>query len=562
MQSTTCVRILVNQLTNRQNPISVVAYWVFVFIRIMELYDYQREIICQIDVKLKLFNRLVCQLSTGGGKTVIFAEIAKQHKGQTLILVDSVELIHQTKRNFTNAGTFEAKNKFLPSDNIVIAMSDTIWSRIKKDPYLINRFDLLIVDECHVWKFNKIFDFAPNAKILGFTATPVRLKRINYFDEHGVEWTKEETMSMVYDDIVCGIDIAQLIERGFLVDEETYTIPVNNQKLKTDNTGEFTNESINDALNNEEYRLDVLANYETICKDKKTMIFAPNTEINLALYNLFIDKGYTNCKFYDSVNKQDLKRSDVVTWFKNTPNAILFNVGVFTKGFDVKDVEAIILARPTASLSLFIQIAGRGSRTTDADQIYKDRFIFIDGGGNVERFGLWSTPRDWEKIFFHGLKKPKAKKELLDQVKECKKCGFIMPKSENICEECGHDNFFELEIEEKELITSDKIIATQVKVIYPDAKKIIKYSINRKEDVFFALKVLNNQIFDLFIKNNIDAEQFTRNLHGGVNRVIDKNLKQNHFLIINSQLRSEAHRTYNQQKNMLLTKLTKHYGIQ
>lgn len=528
----------------------------------MKLYDYQINILNQIDLKLKLFNKICVQLATGGGKTVIFSEVAKKHKGQTLILVDSVELIFQTKRNFIDAGTFEAKNKFLPSNNIVIAMADTIWSRLKKDPDLIKRFDLLIIDECHIWKFNKIFDFIPNAKILGFTATPVRLKRVSYFDEYGIEWTKEETMSMVYDDIICGVDISELINRGYLVDEETYTIPVNNQKFKVDSTGEFTNESVNDALNNEEYRLDVFANYEAICKNKKTLIFTPNTEINLALYELFLEKGYNNCKFYDSVNKQDIKRGEVVEWFKNTSNAILFNVGVFTKGFDVKDVEAIILARPTASLSLFIQIAGRGSRTTDETQIFKDRFIFIDGGGNVERFGLWSSPRDWEKIFFKGLKPPKAKKEALDEVKECRNCGYIMPKSENICEGCGYDNYVEPIIEDvKELITNDNVIAKAIKPIYPKASKIIEYTISQKQDAFFALKVLNNQIFDLFIRNNVSKEQFERNLKGGVNRVIDKNLKQNHFLIINSQLRSEAKRTYSQQKNLLLKKLFKHYGI-
>ena len=129
-------------------------------------------------------------------------------------------------------------------------MADTIWSRLKKDKELIKRFDLLIIDECHIWKFNKIFDYIPNAKILGFTATPVRLKRITYLDENGLEWTKEETMSQVYEDIICGVDISELIERGYLVDEETYTIPVNSQKFKTDSTGEFTNESINEVLNN------------------------------------------------------------------------------------------------------------------------------------------------------------------------------------------------------------------------------------------------------------------------------------------------------------------------
>jgi superfamily II DNA or RNA helicase len=521
-----------------------------------ELRDYQKDLVEKALFKLNLFNKVCLQLSTGGGKTVIFSNIAENYKGRVLILVDSVELVVQTAKTIKGAGTFEAKDKVFPINNIVIAMSETIWSRSKKNKDIIKSFDLLIVDEAHIWSHNKNFDLLkPECKILGVTATPVRLKRINFFDEHNQEWTREELMSDVYDDIVCGIGIDELIEKGYLVDEQLAKIKIDESKLKTDATGEFTNDSINETFDNEKYSVDILAEYEKHCKGKKTMIFTPNTKVNLNIFNLFVDAGY-NCQMYDSVNSEKKERHNIVNWFKETDSAVLFNVSCFTKGFDVTDVEAIILARATASLSLFIQIAGRGARTTD--KIYKDRFIFVDAGGNSDRFGMWSQPRDWERIFFKGLKPPKKKREALDEIKECNNCGYLMARHEIKCPECGHIE----EPKEKKPKEQSQQTTEFVKIIYPKADKIIKYSIDKMEDTFFALKILNNQILDLFIITKVTKEQFELSLRNGVFRKkMEKIFKPHFYKIIYSELRSESNRTYLRQLEILTNKIKKYYGI-
>ncbi|WP_091608823.1 DEAD/DEAH box helicase [Maribacter dokdonensis] len=59
------------------------------------------------------------------------------------------------------------------------------------------------------------------------------------------------------------------------------------------------------------------------------------------------------------------ERASVLRWFKNTPGAILSNVGILTTGFDEPTVETVILYRATTSVSLYLQMVGRGSRTTD-----------------------------------------------------------------------------------------------------------------------------------------------------------------------------------------------------
>ena len=165
----------------------------------MQLRDYQVELIGRALTKLEKVNKLCLQLATGGGKTVIFSHIAENYQGRVLILVDAVELVQQTAKTIKGAGTFEAKNKKFPSDRIVIAMSQTIASRAKKNPEIISDFDLVIVDEAHVWVHNKNFDLLdPRCKILGVTATPVRSKRISFFTDTGDEWTREELIPLFF----------------------------------------------------------------------------------------------------------------------------------------------------------------------------------------------------------------------------------------------------------------------------------------------------------------------------------------------------------------------------
>lgn len=527
----------------------------------MILRDYQSKLL--EDIEKSTAQRLCVQLATGGGKTIIFSTLAKKYEGRVLILVDSKELVQQTVRNFTDAATFEAKDKIFPNDRIVISMVQTLKSRLKKQPYLIDNFDLIIIDECHIISYESILDIV-NCKVIGFTATPVHNKVDNYYYcfEHQtmektkdtckcekVEFTKPFSLSELFEDIIIGIPISELIKQGYLMPEENYVIPIDDSKFKFDAFGEVTEDSSNEVFD-VRYQMDVLGNYLAHCQEKKTLIFTQNTTLNLAIYKQFIDNGIENVFMYDSSNLDlEYNRKEVVEKFDNTPGAILLNVGCFTKGFDVTDVEAIIISRRVSSLSLFIQMVGRGSRPTK--KIFKDKFIVIDGGTNIERLGLWSDEYDWNKLFW-GTDNYKPKKEPIEEeVVECKNCAQLMPSKTCECPNCEFNN---CEIKE---IQIEFAIAKPLNIIYPNADKIIEYS--KDKDKFFALKVLTNQIFDMF--KNIPKEQFERNINLGVERVFKTHLKPNYIKIINSNLPSKSNRTYSKQKDILLTKLKKKYDI-
>jgi len=508
-------------------------------------FPHQQKSIDEIFDKFKIYDKILYQLPTGGGKTIVFSLITQAwsqiYGGKILILCHRTELIEQTAKSLQQIGvTCETNmNRLHHNSQVYIGMIETVNNRLQKNPNYFRDVSLIINDECHIMVFSKVFGYFKGAKILGCTATPVVLKRITFFkckhcktvydeltnccNDEVIEWTKPFTMSEIYDDIVVGASINDLIEMGNLVQDinfvKNYT---DNSKLKIDSkTGDYTENSITEAYTDSNALFNVVLNYEEICKGKKTIVFNGSSKSNKLVYEKFIEAGY-NARMFDSVNKElSGNRKELVNWFKTTPDAILCNVGVFTTGFDVTDVQAIIVNRPTESLSLYLQMVGRGGRSTKL--IYKDNFIHIDGGNNIQRHNEWSdSTRDWKRIFFEGLskEKEKAKKENIEDIQTCEGCGYLMPKSIDICPGCGH----EFKEKEKSVKEPDNVVTTPIrKIPPPNAEKIYKYTLQQGEDLNFAWRILINQLFDLFRYYRVSKEIYIKSLNSGE---LDKKLKK------------------------------------
>lgn len=542
----------------------------------MQLRKYQEDAIFQIIESFKINRKILLQLPTGAGKTFVFSFFTKYFIEQTnkrvLILCHRDELVQQTFESLVKIGvqceTIISKNKrALHNSSVYISMEKTAENRLIKDPNFFLNVGLVIADECHELRYEKIYKYFGLSKILGVTATPVHTKRYSFYacdyckktseslefchNQEMIEWTKPFTFSEIYEDIISTVQIQDLINEGTLVQDINFVrTPKNIDALKTDSTGEFTNESMENVYANDEQSFNVLLNYEEICKGKKTIIFTSSTKVNTILLEKF--KDY-NVKSFDSINNKSNERKEVVNWFKNNRDAILINTGVFTTGFDVRDVECIILNRPTQSLALYLQMVGRGGRSTRGNEIYKDNFIVIDGGGNIDRFGQWSDNKDWKNIFYNGLSKPKAKKEPIENVKTCN-CGALIARTLLECSECGHIDEPKIKKEKAEDNNVSVIIS---KVPLPNPDKIINYVKRCEKDMNFAWQILINQIVDLFVIYQIPKGQY---LNKGPKR-IKEIIKANYFKIHGSGLETGTRRTIKYIENKVKKKLDKRYGI-
>lgn len=554
-------------------------------IKLMKPYPYQEQGLSEIKEKFNSCNRVLYQLGTGGGKTAIFSFLIQwwleTHTSNVLILCHRTELVSQSEETLNRIGigsepiVSKVRNPAHHS-RVYIGMIETAYRRLQKNPYFFKNIGLIITDEAHILIFNKVFDFFPNAKILGCTATPCVLKRITFWkcpycksesteadtccNEEMAEWSKPYTLSEIYDDIVVGPSVKEVIEFGSVVSEITF---IKNYAevsgLKQDSDGEFTVDTVDKAYTTDDAVFNVLLNYKELCAGKKTIIFNSSSRTNLAVYNRFIEAGLTNVRMFDSVNKQESgSRNELLKWFDETPDAILMNVSVFTTGFDSREVEAIILNRPTGSLSLFLQIVGRGGRASD--KIYKDNFVLVDGGGNVDRFGEWSQDRDWRHIFFNGTSKPKCKTLNAIDIQDCPECGSLYPKAAAECPECG----YQIESSEKptkSLKESDEVLVPIREIPPPNGEKIYAYTVKQGENIHFAFKILQGQIVDLFRYYRVTLDKYESAKNSGeLDKKIRKMVQKCYFVLLKkTDIQSNSNRTLAYLIEKTKEKLEKYY---
>ncbi|MFM1876463.1 MAG: hypothetical protein RL266_2200 [Bacteroidota bacterium] len=361
-----------------------------------ELYEYQKKALYRIFDRLEErkdpFN-LLFQLPTGGGKTVIFSEIARRFIQRTskkvIILTHRIELSSQTSRMLD---TFTVKNKVITSDvkdlddqdeyQCFVAMVETLNNRLSDEVIEIKDIGLVIIDEAHYNSFGKLLKFFEKSTILGVTATPLSSNISLPMNEN-------------YDELIVGESIQTLIDLKYLAKATTYSYDLNLSSLNIGINGDYTVRSSEELYTDHAMQSRLLRSYQDHCKGKKTLIFNNGIRTSEYVYSTFQQAGI-KIKHLDNKNTA-AERREILKWFRETPDAVLTSVGILTTGFDEPSVEAIILNRATRSLTLYFQMIGRGSRIFGK----KEEFTVIDLGNNVARFGLWEAYINWEHIFRH-----------------------------------------------------------------------------------------------------------------------------------------------------------------
>lgn len=454
----------------------------------MDLRPYQESGVTAVAKKLLTHRKVIYQLATGGGKTITFSAITKRYIEKSnkavLILVHRKELLHQTVRTLFNAYNISAQiisagMKFVPPSNVYVGM---VESTIRRIPAHIG---LVIIDEAHNLSFSKIHEHFPTQMIIGFTATPLT-------------GSKHKPLKNYYEDIVCGVDIPELIAGGSLVQNVTYApkSAVDAAALKIKN-GEYDDKFMSAEFSKGKHIQNTVDAYLKHAPNTKALVFNCSIAHSELVTQAFVAAGL-NCRNVDSTMDN---RDEIVKWYKETHDAILCNVSILTTGFDAPDTETIIMNRATLSMPLWLQCCGRGSRPYPS----KNNFTIIDLGQNAITHGDWCDARNWEEIFNNprGPGKPGVA-----PIRHCPKCDAILAARSMMCQYCGH--FFPPpEVVEAERM-SDFIIVTKG----IDVPKIIEQNKERKEYYPFFLigkelasaakktvPVMNEENFNFILRN-------------------------------------------------------------
>lgn len=391
----------------------------------MQLRDYQDETIFHL-INSTLERECIC-LPTGSGKTFIFSTFSgiQAIEGKvTVILVNRIELLNQTVKTIHNTYgilpcIINAKSKSLGINKIYVAMVETISRRKAHLEFLRSICDTLIVDECHIGSFNKVLDGF--RRIVGFSATPMYLK-------------KGKALSDYYHNLFTPVQVPELITNGYLSPAEMYAPKeaLDRKQFVLNKSGTDYDESfMGKTLSSPKY-VEVLTGYvRKFCQGKRSIIYNASIEHSVIVTSVLRQAGF-NAWHVDGTTPE-FERKAILTRLFTESDCIVSNVNILTFGFDCPEIEVIILNRLTKSLSLFLQMCGRGSRISTL--IPKDVFTIIDLCNNYSVHGLWQEEKEWDILF----NKQKSDKEGVAPVKNCPKCEAIVPASVMICPHCGHE---------------------------------------------------------------------------------------------------------------------------
>lgn len=363
--------------------------------RSKDLYKYQQNDLKRIFDAIEALDdggNILYQLPTGGGKTVIFSEIARKYietyRKKVVVLTHRIELSSQTSKMLADFGVknkvINSAVKEIPAEDdhtCYVAMVETLNNRLNDEKIILENVGLVIIDEAHYNSFRKLFKYFENAYVLGVTATPlssnIKLPMKDYYKK-----------------LIIGESIKSLIDKGFLAKAEIHRFDLSLQSLKLGANGDYTVKSSDAFYTNQSMIGKLLNAYMELSKGKKTLIFNNGIFASYSVYEAF-SKLDLPIRHLDNKNSAT-ERAEILDWFKHTPNAILTSVSILTTGFDEPSVETVILNRATRSLTLYFQMIGRGSRVLPN----KSSFRVIDLGNNTLRFGPWDEPIDWQEIFY------------------------------------------------------------------------------------------------------------------------------------------------------------------
>lgn len=393
------------------------------------LRDYQTAVIESALQALTTHGSAVLQMPTGSGKTKTATEIAAAEPGGVWFICHRREIIRQASAAFAAAGIeFGTVAPGFPATDhaVQIASIQTLRGRIDGMP----EPRLVIWDECHhvaAGTWSKVRNALPNSLHLGLSATPERL------DGKG--------LSQWFAELVRGPSIKSLVSDGWLVPMRYLAPSVPDLKAARIQAGDYQKKDLATIMSSSVLIGDAVAEYQEHTPNKRAIAFCATIEASEALVARFLAAGVPAAHVDGATPPKE--RDAAVEALRTGAIKVLSNVEVFTEGFDLPDIDAAILLRPTKSLALFLQMVGRVLRPAEG----KDRAVIFDHSGLWADHGLPDQEWEWSlegeahaAMVRHAqetgqrLRRCPECREVRDELVEICGCGFVFPTGRAIGE--------------------------------------------------------------------------------------------------------------------------------
>lgn len=363
--------------------------------------------------------RPIIQAPTGFGKTVIGAHIvagAMAKRKRVAFVVPMLNLIDQTFERFQENGIDPADMGVIqgnhpwrrPSAPIQICSVQTIGRRGYPE------VDFVLVDEVHL-RFQSVDDWIadqPTKIFVGLSATP---------------WSRG--LADHWDDLIIPTSISELIENKYLSAFRAFAPSHPDLSGVKIVAGDYAEGELSKRMQAPKLVADVVSTWIEKAQGLPTLVFAVDRAHAAVLHEQFEEAGITSA--YVDANTPREDRAALAKEFQAGRIKVICSVGTMTTGVDL-DVRCIVLARPTKSEILFVQMIGRGLRTADG----KENCLILDHSDTHLRLGMVTD--------IHHDRLLSGKKADADDVdaktrlpKDCPQCAYLVPVGASECPNCG-----------------------------------------------------------------------------------------------------------------------------
>lgn len=359
---------------------------------------------------------------TGSGKTVLAAHIVAgamaKHK-RVAFCVPALSLVDQTFERFQENGISPLDMGIQQADHpwrrefapVQIATAQTLSRRA------LPQADVVVIDEAHIRfaVYERWMRDHPQTVFIGLSATP---------------WS--QGLGRLFDDLVKPVTIAELIDAGLLSRFRVFAPSKPDLEGVKTVAGDYHEGQLAERMNQPTLVADIVETWLARGENRPTLCFATGRKHARAIHDEFRIVGVPAA--YVDANTPRAEREAIGRALAAGEVKIVCNIGTLTTGIDW-DVRCIILARPTKSESLFVQIVGRGLRTADG----KPDCVLLDHSDTHQRLGF-VTDIDCDGLDMgraaKASSKAREKKPRLPVC--CAHCTALMPVLAKACDVCGH----------------------------------------------------------------------------------------------------------------------------
>ena len=402
---------------------------------IISLRPYQEAVVSTVRDVLRYVRRPMIYLPTGGGKTRVATAITQltlaKSAGRVIVLANRKQLVHQFAAALRTAGLdvgiLQGDKTTGLHNRVIVASIDTVHAR----GCIFEDVALFIIDEAHgvagSEKYRALLFRYNRVPVIGLSATPFARGLGKPYPEFGGK--------PLFEELVVGATVQGLVDDGYLTDLEIYC------PSKPDMTGaksvrtaegemDFRQADIDEAADKPELVGDIIRHWLKLAGGVKTIVFASSIAHSKHIVEQFRATGVT-AEHLDCYMDDDT-RAGILERFGRGEFTVLSNVALLSEGFDVPDTACMILARPTKSLTRFLQMVGRVLRPAPG----KTHALLLDHSGSVERIGHPFDDLPLELCDGSPNKAGRQEREK-PEPKPCPSCKFIKPAGTHECPKCG-----------------------------------------------------------------------------------------------------------------------------